>query len=475
MKNLGKIIIFLTFLINISHASVTASVDSLNVVKGEMVTLSLKIDGKDIKQPNIQTLCGEDVISSNSQTSIEMINGSFSKNYILSYKFLPQKSCKIEPIEIEIDGKKEYTDTIEIKVGAQKITKDSSFILTLESSANEVFVGESFDVTLLFKQKNNVTAVDSEFVPPSLQGFWVKNESKPVRYKDGDYTVTKMIYTLAAQREGVLKISQAQMKIASRSNTRDSWGMWMPQIKWRTYFSNELDIKVKKLPSGIDLVGDFKISSKVDKTSIEQNEAVNMTVEVIGDGNLEDITTLKPSVSGVSVFDEKIEINGNRLTQKIAFVSGADFTIPSISLRYFNPSTKEIKSIQTKEYNIDVKSSDKKAEATLNIKRQDSNNNASTTQNSSKMFSLIWAVFIFLAGVAVGIIAMLLKEGTKFKNKNIFDIKDEKKLLVKLLPFKDDKEVQEMMDKLESNIYSGKKEPIDKKALKELVKRLGIS
>ncbi len=104
MKNLGKIVLFLLLSINIAHANVKATLDATSVELGEMVTYSLHLSGEDITRPNIQILCGEDVISTSSQTSIEMINGRISRNNILSYKFTPQKSCTIEPMEVEIGG-----------------------------------------------------------------------------------------------------------------------------------------------------------------------------------------------------------------------------------------------------------------------------------------------------------------------------------------------------------------------------------
>ena len=474
MKNLGKILILLTLFINTIFASVVASVDSNSIVRGEMVTLSLKLNGKDIQTPNIQSICSEDVISTSSQTSIEMINGNFSKSYVMSYKFLPQKSCEIEPIEVDIGGKKEYTKRIKIEVEAQRVTQDSPFILTLEASKNDVFVGETFDVTLHFKQRLDANAVDSEFVPPKLNGFWIKKESKPVRYKDDKHTTIKMIYTMAAQRDGLLKISPAQMKIATRKNTRDPWGSWMPQIKWKTFFSNELEINVKKLPNGVKLVGDFKITSSVDKTSINQNEAVNLTIKVEGDGNLEDIKTLKPMIDGVSIFDEKVDVKDKNLTQKIAFVSDRDFIIPPISLRYFNPITKEIKTIQTKEKHIDVKGSNIQVDKPLNIKRQENIENKDVTSTSNSL-NTSYSIVIFIFGVLIGVLIMFIKPKISFAKKDTLDVKDEKKLLIKLLPHESDKDVKGIMDILEGNIYSDKKEKVDKKILKDLLKRLGIS
>jgi hypothetical protein len=473
MKNLGKIFILLTTIVNILNASVSASVDSQKVELGEMITLMLKLDGEDIKKPDILSICGEDVISTGSQTSIEMSNGAYNKTNILTFKFLPQKSCTIEPIAVEIDGKTEYTKEINIEVTKQKITKDSKYILSLESSKDEVYIGESFDVTLLFKQRSNTNAVDSKFTPPNLNGFWVKNETQPERYTEGEYTVTKVVYKLSAQREGDLKVSPAQIKIASRVNAQDSWGYLIPKVKWRTYFSNELDIKVKKAPNGVDLVGYFEITSSVDKTSIEKGEAVNLNIKLIGDGNLEDITSLKPDVEGVSVFDEKAVIQNNTLSQKIAFVSDKSFVIPSIELKCFNPNTQEIKTIKTKEYKIDVKGSEN-IEQKLNIKREDGATEIESDVKTSGKMSVVWGVFIFVVGFISGVFVMILRK-VSFSKDEKFDIKDEKKLLVKLLEHKNDPEVKDIIEKLEANIYSGKKEILDKKHLKEVLKRLKIS
>ena len=472
MKNLGKILILLITIVNILNASVSASVDASKVERGEMVTLMLKLNGEDIKKPNIVKLCEEDVISTGSQTSVEIINGNYKKTNILTYKFLPQNSCVIKSIPVDIDGKTEYTSPINIEVTKQKITKDSKYILTLDSSKSEVYVGESFEVTLLFKQKNNSNAVDSKFTPPSLKGFWVKDETQPERYSDGDYTVTKVVYKLSAQRDGVLNISPAQIKIASRVNTSDSWGYLIPKVKWRTYFSNALDIKVKSIPQGVDLVGDFEITSSIDKSSIDKNEAVNLNLELKGDGNLEDVKTLKPEIKDVSIFDEKVVLQNNILTQKIAFVSDKDFVIPAITLKCFNPKTNKITTIKTKEYKIDVKGV-QNSEQKLNIKREDDAPEIiSDDKANNSEISVVWGVGLFLAGIIVGVIAMSLRKITLFEKNDSFDVKDEKQLLVKLLEHESDPEAKEIIEKLEANIYSGKKENIDKKQIKELLKRL---
>ena len=467
-------LLFLLLLIPYSmYASVVASVDSTNVELGEMVTYSLNISGEDITRPNIQRLCDTDVISTSSQTSINMINGNVQKSFILSYKFIPQKSCEIAPTEVEIAGKKELSNAVSIKVGPVTAAKDQDFILEMSTDKDELYVGETFQIRLLFKQKNGVSAMDSEFLAPKLKGFWVKNESKPKRYKDGNYVISEVIYTVAAQREGNLEVEKAQMRIASRSNARDNWGAWIPKIKWKTYFSNALKLNVKALPEGVDLVGEFAISAKVDKSEINAGDAVNVNVEVLGNGNLEDIKSFKPSSSSANIFDEKIKIEGNKLNQKMAFVAENDFVIPSFSLKYFDLKTKEIKTISTKE--ISVKVNNAQVKENLTIKRQEEKTpKAVSVQAPSVDVNTTVMIEVFTLGLIIGLSIMYFKPWNIFKREKTASIKDEKVLLVKLLPFKEDAEVQELLDILENNIYSKDKKKLDKKQLQELLKKYKI-
>ena len=62
-----------------------------------------------------------------------------------------------------------------------------------------------------------------------------------------------------------------------------------------------------------------------------------------------------------------------------------------------------------------------------------------------------------------------------FKREKTFSIKDPKILLVKLMPFSDDADVQSLVDVLEKNLYSNAKLELDKKLLKECLKKYSIS
>lgn len=477
MKNLGKILLTLFLTPLFLHADVKAYVDSKEVSLGEIVTLNLTIVGEDVQKPKLFSICESDIISTGSQTSIQMVNLEYKKSYTLSYQFMPKKSCVIEPIEVIVDAKVQTTEPITIEVKAQSKRSDANFELTLSSSKQELYVGEPFDVELLFKQKRSAEALDSKFLPPEFKGFWVKDETQPLRYEDGDYVMTKITYRLAAQREGLLEISPAQMNIASRGTSKDLWGSWSANVKWKFYFSNDLNISAKPLPEGVNLVGDFNINATADKSTINLNEAVNVTIEVIGDGNLEDIKTFKPFISGVSIFDEKIAIDGNRLTQKIAFVGDGNFTIEPFTLKYFDLKEQKVKEIATQALKIEVKGglSTKKE---LLVKKDESSEAVQVPQMSQKQdgaIGLMKGVMLFVLGLMVGLGIIFIKPWKYLKREKSVSLKEPKLLLVKLMPYKEDVEVQKIMDILEKNIYAKEKITVDKEMLKELLKKYDIS
>ena len=84
---------------------------------------------------------------------------------------------------------------------------------------------------------------------------------------------------------------------------------------------------------------------------------------------------------------------------------------------------------------------------------------------------------VFIFGLIIGMILMHFKPWklNKVEKKTKVSIKDEKLLLVKLLPYKEDNEVQNILDILENNLYSNEKKVIDKKVLKELLKKYNIA
>jgi len=478
MKNLGRVIFFIATFITVTlyGAEVVATVDKPVIQEGDSVTLNLKITGKDISRPAVRSLCGYDIESSSSQTSIEMINMEYKKSYILSYKFSPKSDCTIAPLELKVDNKLLKTQPISIKVNPYTRSVNDDFLLSLAVNKKDLYVGEPFELTLTLEQKKSAQAVDSKFEAPDFEGFWLKHESKPQRIDKGASVVTKVIYTLAPQRSGSLEIKPAVMSIASRVASHDVWGSFIQNLKWRKYLSNKLEVNVKELPKGIKLVGDFTLNLRVDKTEVEANQPLNLVVEVSGYGNLEDIESFKPNIDGVSAFAEKIKIDGLLLTQKIALVADANYTIPPFELLYFDPQTKTRKLLRTKPVAVTVKNAPHKQQE-LVVKKEEQQpqpivkESATKVESNSVSFNLYIAIAVFVFGMIVGFLLPKIVPSQRAKKSKKISLKDDKTVLIKLMPYKENSEVAQMIESLERKIYMGESNSVDRKKLKEIVKK----
>lgn len=476
MTNLGKITLFLILITSSIYASVTAQVSPKILYAGDTATYILTVEGSDIKKPLLNDICGNDIIGTSSQTSIRSINGDYQKSYTLSYQFVPTKSCTVDGVEVEIDSKVEVSNSVKMTVRPRVQDLNADFTLSLSSSKKELFVGEPFTLTLLLKQKNDAKAVDSKFIAPDFQGFWVKSEGAANRTEDGDFIVTKVVYELASQREGKQSIKPAQLKIARRVGV-NNWGTLIPQVKWSSYYSNELEIISKALPNGAKIVGDFTINAIAQKLEVNPNEAVNVTLSVLGKGNLEDVEGFKPYIADVNVFDEKIEIDGDRLTQKLVFVSERDFTIPSFELAFYNTRTSRVEKIVTEPIEIKVRGNVQKSEVKITRDETPIIQRAEIVpQEVNPQKDYVTILVAFIVGLVLGVVGMLFKNRSSVKKVKKLDLKNEKLLLIKLLPFKDvDSEVASIVEVLENNVYSKEKKVVNKKLLKEILARYDIS
>jgi hypothetical protein len=166
------------------------------------------------------------------------------------------------------------------------------------------------------------------------------------------------------------------------------------------------------------------------------------------------------------------------LTQKLVFVSERDFTIPSFELAFYNTRTSRVEKIVTKPINIKVRGNVKKSEVKITrdetpvvVEKKEA---VTTTKSVEKDYVAL--VVVFIVGLFLGITLMVLKNKKATKKAQKLDIKNEKLLLVKLLPFKDeDSDVASIVEVLEHNIYAKDKKSIDKKLLKEMIAKYDIS
>lgn len=484
MKNLGKTILFLLLSLSL-WAEISVSVDKEQVTRGERVTLTLRIfgDGRDVEVPPLNEVCGVNIEGRMQSRKEIFSNGKRLQERSLMYEFMPQRSCVIEPIIITVNGKEEKTEPINITVSKVAISRNEPFIVELEAQKDSVYVGEPFEVKVNFKARRNIDTLAESISLPENKNIWVKSEEKGSPFISGEYVMRKNEYAMAAQQSGQLSLGPLRWDLKVRSQSKDYWGTWLAATKTRSVFSNELDIKVKALPEDINLVGKMNMDISVNKMEVNAGEAINLTIKVEGRANIEDIEAFDLHVPGTQVFEEEPQVSHflqdgryfGSFTQKVAFVAERDFTIPVLTLTYMDVETDSVKTIQTEAISVKVLNASALPKEELKVTRPQEKV-AINNEEEKASLSFLEAIFVFLSGMVFGTILFmtpwkrLLRQE---KNKTTIPAKASKEVLQLLMPHMDrDSEIEEMVQKLSENLYEGGSHPIDKKSLKEIVRKV---
>ncbi len=262
------------------------------------------------------------------------------------------------------------------------IDKDDIFIKASTSSL-EAFQGEAIIVThkLYIKTQNRGYGIQRAVFDPS-EAFW--SESLDLNHKnETSETVngkTYSVYTIKQtafypRKTGKLTIPKLNLTLRVRvpATVRDPfWGSYSTyKSKDVPLVSNDIVVKVKNLPnarsSATEVVGNFTVSSSLNKTETYVNEPVVLTVTFSGTGNLHHISAddlhidfpadcdvTYPKVTGN--ISAKGDIVSGSKTFKYTIIprSEGTFLIPGITYQYYNYDSGNYQTITSQAYQIEV-------------------------------------------------------------------------------------------------------------------------
>ncbi len=507
--NPGKIV-WLVMLLGTAlfGAGVTASLDKSEIYRGDTATLTITVEGEDVTFPVIAKIGDAPVQGTANAQNTTIINGRVSQSKSRSYTFAPQKSTKIPSFNVTVDGKVYKTQPLIIKVVKPTASKAGApYMLEMKLDKHRVKVGESVRLDLKFKQKRGTKADKIEITPPKLENFWVKEIKGAKQSLEGDYVVQTYSYLLFPQKPGDYTIPSVVANIGTRVKRRSRMGgmfddpffddpffnSFVSSIEWKKIFSNEEKLHVDPLPDNLEVFGHFTIHADVDKHEVSAGKPVNLTVTIEGEGNVDDIRKFDPEIPDAVVYADEPKIttglqNGKYVgtfSQKIAIVADHDYTIPPLKFTYFDKKANKKVTIETKPIPIKVKGGTKTAAAAAPkmeaskalkeeiekaaeapVKPQAVQKHASQAPGTP----WLWLLAGLLLGVA-GTYAVLSyrpsvgggrKEAPEI-TRQIKRTKSDKELYNLLLPYaKEGAFIEEVLHKLEENLYKGAHHTIDR-------------
>jgi len=475
----------------LNAAGVKATVDTIEVVKGNPVTLYLKATGGSAAFPRILMVDTAPVVgtSTSSSRSLSMTNGKTTSEVSTTkiIRFTPEHDMTIPSYTVNISGKKYKTDPIDIKVvksNAPMGQRGGLFSLEMRANKTKVRVGESFMVTVYFSLRRDVKlSQEVQYTQPDLSDFVVAEGSAQQAYVKGNYQVQEVRYIVTATKEGTFTVAPAHAKVGVPDRSRrDIFGMTFG-TKWYQSASNALNIEVLPQTKDADLIGDFKVSASIDAQEVKANKPVNLTVKIEGKGNLENFEFSKYEIDGVTVYSDEAKVDTKVIdgelysiyTKSFAFISDADFHIPERTFGMLDTKTDEVKPLTVTAYDVKVKQRAASA-VSMNIPQHTGVQTNLTqmlkpkevvVEKKVEVKTVAWwmLALAFLAGAALTYLLRFIpaRKAKPYKQS------DALKILYGHMG--EDPEVEEMVRKLYAKKNGDKSVQIDKKKLKEMVER----
>lgn len=348
--------------------------------------------------------------STSSSTSVSIVNGQMTQQTTISYSYYfvantPGK-FQIEPAKAVINGKEFSSNSLMLEVvggsnQTQQPTQQNSAGKTNQSNVdtdqselfirilidrNTLYQGEHIIATVKIYTKLNISSL-SDIKWPSFAGFFRQDiETPPLRSLEKE-NVNGQIYStgvlqrilLSPQKSGTLTIDPMQLTCVVqqvvRNNRRprsvfdDFWGPQVQEIP-RDLKSNPLKITVLPLPSNkpsnfTGAVGTFAFKATLDKNNVQTNDAITLKINISGKGNLKIIEPFKISFpADFETYDPKVSVNvqnttaGSSGSKSFEYLviprHSGEFTIPAIEFSYFDPTSKEYKTLSSGDFNISV-------------------------------------------------------------------------------------------------------------------------
>ena len=466
--------------------SISATVDSKEIFKGDTVILTLTVTGKNIDYiPEIDEIAGQKVLTVQRRTGANFVqvNGvnSMEKTQTLMLEFRPEHNLTIPSFSVKVDGQLETTKPIKLTVKKSPIgmNRDSSnFSLDIKIGKNSFYLGESVLFTVYFKQRTSVDIMNIEYKPPAFKDFFSKQVGKAETYKKGAYTIQELNYLLIAKKAGKLTLEPARAKIAQRIRQLQSGGWYVDVPKWIEISSPSLIVNVKAPTEAHDIVGDYRLTQKIDHTKVEANKPVHLTIELLGEGTLDDYEGVEFKIPNVTVYANEAKVKStlvgkvlhSHYRKSFVFVSDHNFTIPSKTIRVYNYKTGKVKLLKTKAYNIEVEGAKVAQSGSVVHTKNPINFLGAKASNQIRLPTFLALFLAFVLGVVVTYFFKYLPKVNIWKPKGRSFRADEA-LKILYPKMSESKEVEEMVRKLYAIKNGNRKIEIDKQQLKELVER----
>lgn len=360
----------------LSAAEVIATIDRPEATVEDQLLLTVVIEGSTGAEPVLPEIPQFEVYPRGQSTQVRFINGRRSSSVTYNYLLVPKTTgvIQIGPVTAEIDGEILTSQPFQVSIleaSAQPQQQRDLFITSRVSTTNP-FVGQ--EVIYIWRFYRRVRIGDARLEPQEFQGFLVEDLGEVREYQTAvngvEYLVSEIRKALFSQEVGSLVIPASRLTCEvlvrnsrrSRSLMDDFFGSSSTETK--VLRSARIDIEVRPLPPPPDgfsgLVGSFTIDASMSKQQLKVGESATLRLTVSGNGNVQLIG--EPELADLPAFkvygdqpERSVNRNGRSLSGSRSFskalvpLEPGNWTIPPVSVHYFDPETATFKAAVTAE------------------------------------------------------------------------------------------------------------------------------
>ena len=378
---------------------------------GEKFRISYEISSNDIQDFRAPDFNGFHLIDRQQSTSstITNLNGNLTTKTSTSISYILEAYQEgyftISPAIIHVENNKQITEKISIHVTPSssnqsntqsplnqnqqinqgtnstfpsvKSTKDNHDLF-VKAIVSKQRVYEQEAILLTYKIYTSTNAYGFQGKLPVLDGFLIQETDIEQNQKSETYNGRQYMtaiwkqYVLYPQLIGECEIPPitCEATVVSQDGYLDPFGMF-PRTKSSIKKTQTTPIKIEVLPlpeapkSYCGAVGNFTISSSINKTKLHANDVLSVKVNINGKGNFKLMDTPHFTFPNVfETYDTKVTdnyhltANGNEGSKSYEFIAvpreNGHFTIPAMDFSFFNPDTHSYQTLSTQSFNVDV-------------------------------------------------------------------------------------------------------------------------
>lgn len=330
----------------------------------------------------------------------------------------------------------------------------SKMEFTQTISKKDAYINETIKVVLTLKIDDYHNIEQVFFEDYDSNDFWYKKHEDKEVQKINDYTIYTYTYLLDAKGVGEFILPKQLIEVSNNEirNYR----------RWKKIYSNEVKINIKPLNQNLQIQGNYNFSAITNKTKIKENESINLSLELLGIGNIDDIKAFNLNLPNQVVYADKPLVKqefkdytyAGSFKQDFLVIASESFTIKPFEFTYFNIDKNRVERLTTEPIFIEV---EKK-----NIDNKD-----------EPFIKYIFLIVGIMLGVLISLYYFKYKKAKAIQNEPIIlkikKAKNDKDLYKVLVSYCNVYDFDEVIKKLEENIYNNTKHKIKKKELIKLI------